>query len=56
MLIATCIIVCYFCWLFAIKLTVNSVNAETKQQFEFWVKSFFFWLAVIVSFLTGLSL
>ena len=55
MMIAIGMICCIFCWLFNILTTVNAVNVEEKQRMEYAVKSFFFWLAVVVAFLTGLK-
>lgn len=43
-------IVCISLWLFAVATTVE--NVEFKHT-EFQFRSFFYWLAVVVSFLIG---
>ena len=56
MIVAIGTLCCIFCYVFNILTTVNAVNVRDKQHLEYTVKSFFFWLAVVVAFLTGLKI
>ena len=55
MTIAIGLLCCMFCYVFNILTTINAVNVRNKEHMEYAVKSFFFWLAVMVAFITGLK-